>query len=513
MYSNIKLSFDQLMQNHEFQEYVKEYRFRFGIPENGFEDTTSEAYKNWIIEAMRKADHLKEEFLFLAKRCRNLAPGRDAIPLVLLAYYFLYGKTPSEEVQNSSSFSISPSGILGSFDITFTIPLVFNLEETIELIKTHENEIKELSVNTEDLLTNLKADTTPAEQDPNKDFLPTTPGNGSDIVDSVHRKIVYLAEFGHIILREHLSRMREADFVIAEYSDKNKPISFPVQHMGTMMLTRGLFPLAEEYWRNIDDEIVSFNQTTGKNVNRGIPLANQGVAQIAQGKVIEGLFNLYKAHENDRVCLQHLPSAAIDPERDLSQSVLFTQFEERQISRLFNVVVSKYPKVFDSPITENDLKTYILSLAPDKKILLFITLYRFSFSFDLNSELSNPVNRGEILRSLSELVLWYEDELKTKDSSLSGTLGNFMDVKFGQLNSGGIDYTHASNLNELEAKIQRAITDGDSLERVNAKVSTCVRNFTGHNFASQSHPIFNIADEIMARMLSLIMFSNTKGWV
>lgn len=514
MYKNIKLSFDKLIQIQEFQEYTKEFRFRFGIPEDGFQDSNSEAYKSWVTEAARKSDRLKEEFLFLAKRCKNFAPDRDAIPLVFLAYYFLYGKIPAGKIQNESSFSISPSGMLGSFDITFTVPLLFNLDETLEQIKTHENEIKDLSANTDAFLTNLtNADSASSEQDPNQDFLPSTPGNGADIVDSVHRKIIYLAEFGRIILREHLSRMKDEDFVISEYNDKNKPISFPVQQMGGFLLNRGLFPLAEEYWKNIDDEIVNFNKMAGTDVNRGISLANQGVAQIAQGKVIEGLFNLYKAYENDRVSLEHLPSVAIDPEKDLSQSVLFTQFEERQISKLFNIVVSKYPGVFNNPITESDLKAFILSMAPDKRILLFITLYRFSFSFDLNTELSNPVNRGEILRSLSELVLWYEDELKTKDASLSGTFGNFMDVKVGQLNSGKVDYTHASNLTELEARIQKAITDGGSLERVNAKVSTCVRNFTGHNFASQSHSIFNIADEIMARILSLIMFGNTKGWV
>jgi hypothetical protein len=293
MDTHIKMSFDNLLKNQEFQGYLKDFRFRFGIPKNGFSDNSSEAYRNWINEAARKTDHLKEEFIFIAKRCKNLAPGKDPIPLVFLAYYFLYGQVPKTDTQNESSFSVSPSGILGSFDVTFTIPLLFNLEETLKHIKSHEEAIKELVGNTAEFLAQMTTvDKTPSDKDPRQDFLPTTPGNGGDIVDSVHRKIVYLAQFGRIVLREHLGRMKEEAFVINEYSDKNKPISFPVQSMGGFLLNRELFPLAEEYWKNIDEEIVTFNQRTGKTVNRGISLANQGVAQIAQGKVIEGLFNL-----------------------------------------------------------------------------------------------------------------------------------------------------------------------------------------------------------------------------
>lgn len=516
MYDKLKVAFDNLIKNAEFQELVKEFRFRFGIPEVGFSDTLSEEYKNWIKEALRKSDYLKEQFLFIAKRCRNLAPSKDPIPLVLLAYYFLYGKKPDLSTgQNDLIFSVSPSGILGSFDITFTAPLVFDLDEFLEEIDKHKDEIKQIAENAQLAIANLSSPEPPTanEIDPKLDLLATTPGSGAGIVDRVHRYITYLTEFGRVVLREDLNRMKDKDFVISRYEDKNKPISSPVQQMGSFLLNRGLYPIAEEYWKHIDNEIVRFNQVNKRSVNRGIPLGNQGVSQIAQGKVIEGLFNLYKAYQNDQSSLKHLKGVTIDPEKDLSQSILFTQFESRQIAQLFNIVVKKHSAVFQTSISQDDLKKYILGLVPDKKILLFVTLYRFAFSLELNKELSNPVNRGEILRSLSELALWYEDELKRKDTTLTGTLGNFMDKKVGQLNSKKGEYTSAADLDELETKIQKAISDGGDLSLVNARITTCVRNFTGHNIASHSHSIFSVSDEIMARMISLIMYSHSQGWI
>lgn len=517
-YENTKATFDSLISNSEFQILVKEYRQRFGIPENGFNDLSSDEYKNWITSGLQKSDLLKDQFLFLAKRCRNLIPDRDPVPFTLLAYYFLFNKQPTIDSEyNECLFTIVPSGILGNFNITFTIPLLFTIKKFFEEVEKHKEEISQLSVNSKMAITNLSSSGPPLDNfDPNKDLLATTPGNGGDIVDRVHRDINYLIELGRVALRENLNRMKDEEFIIKTYNDKNKPIDSYTQQMGGWLLNRGLYPIAEGYWKNIDEEICDFSKTKNKRVNRGIPLANQGVSQIAQGKVIEGLFNLYKAYNDDKECLAHLPSSTIDPEKDLPISTLYTQFENRQISFLFNSIVNKYSAVFSSPIIEADLTNYILGLSPDKKILLFVTLYRFAFSYDLNNELSNPVNRGEILRSMSELALWYEDEIKRKNPTMTGTLGDLLQQLFvQQLNSPGnhAEYTGASNLTELDTKIKNATTNTSDINFTNARITTCVRNFTGHNFESQNHPIFNTVGEIMARMISLIIYSHNNGWV
>ncbi|MFA6016467.1 MAG: hypothetical protein WC744_00020 [Patescibacteria group bacterium] len=517
MYDNIKTSFNRLVKIDEFQNLVADFRSRFGIPLRGFDYSNPEEYKNWITDAIRKTDHLKDSFLFIAKRCKNIAPSSDPVPLAFLSCYFFFNSIPIKNKNNKEIiFLITPSGILGNFDIIFTVPLIFSLNDFLSAVEKNKSNIEETIKNTQSAIDNIKSSDKKDEKNklnPKLDFLETTPANGSDIVDRVHRLIGYLVEFGRISLREHLRNLKDKDFIIEKYEDKNKSISQTVRQMGVFLMNRGLYTISEEYWKQINDEIILFNETNNRNVNRGISLANQGVSQIAQGKVIEGLFNLYKAYDNDKNSLAHLKEITINPNKDLAQSILYTQFENRQISRLFGLVIRNYSHTFLNPLSELDFKKFILNLSPDKKILLFVTLYRFSFSYELNKELSNPISRGEILRSLSELALWYEDELKRKDPSLQGMLGNFMDLKIGQMNNLKGEYTYAKDLDELEIKIKKSISSGDNLNMINARITTCVRNFTGHNYESHEHVIFEIVDEIIARMISLIYYSYTQSWI
>lgn len=516
-YENIKILIERLINNSEFQILVREYRQRFGIPGNGFDDLSSDGYINWIKEGLRKSDRLKDQFLFLATRCRNLAPDKDPVPLTVLAYYFLFNKKPSLDSKfNEFLFSIHPSGILGSLDITLTVPLLFNVDNFLAEIEKHKDEITQASDDAKLAIANLSSKSIHSNNfDASKDLLATTPGNGGDIVDRVHRDMAYLADFGRIILREHLSRMKEDDFVVTKYDDKNKPISAPVQQMGMWLLNRGLYPIAEGYWKNIEDEINDFSNKNGKRINKGIPLANQGVSQIAQGKVVEGLFNIYRGYEDDRDCLKHVSGVNIDPEKDMADSNLYTQFEQRQITSMFNTFVSKYCQLFHSKITSNDLTLFVQGLQSDKKLLLFMIIYRFSFASLLNNQLTNLISRSEILRSLAELALWCEDEFKRKDPNLVGlTLIQILDIKLGQpLNPQSGQFTKAASLNELLVKISDSTTTTSSLEMKNARITGCLRNFAGHNLEVKDHQFFQTSDEVFARILSFIIYSKGQSWI
>jgi len=516
MYETIKTAFDRLVSNPEFQILTREYRQRFGIPAIGFDDFNSDGYINWVKEGLRKSDLLRDQFLFLARRCRNLIPDRDPIPHTVLAYYFIFNKKPTTDSgYNEYLFSISPSGILGSFDITFTVPILFTIEKFLEEVEKHKEEISKLSENSKNAVSSLEIQSKALDNtNSDNDFLATTPGNGADIVDRVHRDIGYLAEFGRVVLRQHLNKMKEEDFIINCYDDKNKPMYHPVQQMGGFLLNRGLYPIAEEYWKHIDDEIQDFNKSTGKRVNRGIPLANTGVSQIAQGKIVEGLFNIYHGYQDDQECLKHISSVSIDPEKDMANSVLFTQFEERQTRKLFGSIVSKFQNVFQNPLTISDLNLFITSLQSDKKLLFYMVIYRYSFASDLNNQLTTVISRSEIIRSMAELALWFEDEMKRKNTALRGhTLVEILDQKVGQLNPTRGQFTSSTDLNELLNKISSALSNGSSLEITNARIIGCLRNFAGHNLDVQDHAFFQMSDEVFARMLSFIMYSKSQCWI
>lgn len=380
----------------------------------------------------------------------------------------------------------------------------------------HRTEIEQYSSDFKKYIASLSLPPSSSSSLPEKsDLLATTPGNGGDIVDRVHRDINYLVEFGRVVLREDLERKNANDFVIREYTDKNKYLSQPIQQMGMWLLNRGLYPISEEYWKNIDEELQDYFLHSGRRVNRGIPLANMGVSQIAQGKVIEGLFNIYKAHHDDKECLSHLPGVQVDPEQDLLVSDLYTQFEQIQIRTLFLSIIRRHQSVFETPISMQDIENFYRSLTPDKKLLLFLVTYRFSFSFSLYRELTNPIARSEVVRSLSELALWLEDEFKVHDPSLRGSMFvNILNTKLrANLNPVRGQFTDASSLTELHSKIQAAIATGGDLRLVNARIAASVRNFAGHNVEIQDNVFFQICDEVFARIFSLIVTCRNAGWI
>jgi hypothetical protein len=345
-----------------------------------------------------------------------------------------------------------------------------------------------------------------------KEFLPVTPGNGADIIDQTQRNIGYLVTFGRVVLRERLQRLKPEDFVISKYEDKNKHMDGPIGQMGTFLFNRKLFKIAEDFWANIDAEIQEYNKQNGKSLNRGIALANLGVAQIVEGKITEGLFNLYKAHDNDRQSLNHLPGLDLDPEKNLVNSILFTQFEKRITEWLYSSVVTKYQAVFSILPPRAEVETFILSLSPNKKIFFFSIMAKFKEAFSQNKEVTNFVSRGEILRSLADLAAWYEDGLRRIDSNVT-TLVPALAQHFGQINPTSGEYSSASTLVELMAKIDLAVTQpGDSL-LTNARTMSLVRNFSGHNFDSQNHDLFTRSDEIMARMFAIILESQKRSLI
>lgn len=508
--------FQLLVNNVEFEAHVEEFRGRHGIPQKGFKSESSE-YETWLKNAQRRENRIKEDFDFIAKRCHQLYSWQDSHFSILLSNYLVFNKVPQSEDKflMGSLFRIKSSGLLGYVDLILTVPIMYSPDELKKLLKDSTDEIEELSnklVESSKQLSEVSFDPSSMNGD-QRVFLPVTPGNGADIIDQTQRNIIYLVSFGRVVLRETLSRFKEEDFKMNRYEDKNKHMSGPIGQMGTFLFNRGLYKVAEDFWANIDAEIVEFNKQNSRNLNRGIPLANLGVAQIVEGKITEGLFNLYKAHDNDRQSLSHLSGLDLDPERNLVSSVLFTQFEDRIVSWLYASVLAKYQTVFQTLPSLDDLKAFIGSLSPDKKIFLFSIIAKFKEAFSQNEEVSNFVSRGEILRSLADLAAWYEDGLRRVDPGVT-TLVPALARHFGQINPTSGQYSSASSLDELIRKIDLAIADQlTNLELTNARVMSLIRNFSGHNFDSQDHDVFTRSDEIVARMFMIILESHNRSLI
>lgn len=327
----------------------------------------------------------------------------------------------------------------------------------------------------------------------------------------------YIVIFGRTTTKEHLEGLTEDDFIIEEYDDKNKAIPREVQTIGSELLRRQLFPLTERYWKGVDEEIVNFNKTTNRRVNRGIPLGNIGVAQIAQERAVEGLFSIYRAYEDDRVCLEHLPGIVRDAEIEIANSRLYTQFENRLVSTLFTDLVSKFKHAFATDISQVDLSAFLSDLKPDKRLLLYVILHRFTSAHSLDRQLTTFISRGELLRAISHFAVWFEEEMKVHRSSPSEPLVPVLirmmkGVELIPPNSSS-GFLSASSLDELDGKIAAWSGGSDPLEIQNARIMARVRNFAGHNLEVQEHEFFQRCDEVFARMLSFIFYAKSQGWI
>lgn len=515
MEDTFKSKFQSLANNVEFQLHVEEFRGRHGIPRTGF-DPNSQEYSNWVKEAVRREARIKEDFDFIVKRCKDLFSWEDPVFPILLSVYMVFNSIPQTLPSLATFFRTKSSGLLGYVDFIFSVPFLFPKDSVEALLKENGGQINEVSDN----LTEKTAALPSVGFNPqkmhgdDKEFLPVTPGNGADIIDQTQRNIGYLVTFGRVVLRERLNRLKPEDFIISKYEDKNKHMDGPIGQMGTFLFNRGLFKIAEDFWANIDAEIQEYNKQNGKSLNRGIALANLGVAQIVEGKITEGLFNLYKAHDNDRQSLCHLTGLDLDPEKNLVSSILFTQFEKRITAWLYSSIVKIHQSVFNTLPSQTDVETFIQSLSPDKKIFFFSIMAKFKEAFSQNEEVANFVSRGEILRSLADLAAWYEDGLRRIDSKVT-TLVPALSTHFGQVNSPGVkgEYSAAATLAELMAKIDLAIAQPGDLLLTNARTMSLVRNFSGHNFDSQNHDLFTRSDEIMARMFAIILESQKRSLI
>lgn len=513
MEDTFKSKFQSLANNVEFQLHVEEFRGRHGIPRTGF-DPNSQEYSTWVKEAVRREARIKEDFDFIVKRCKDLFSWQDPIFPIILSIYMVFNAIPQTLPTLDKFFRVKSSGLLGYVDFIFSVPFLFAKDAVEALIKEKGEQINEVSASLAEKTSALP----PIGFNPqkmhgdDKEFLPVTPGNGADIIDQTQRNIGYLVTFGRVVLRERLQRLKPEDFVISKYEDKNKHMDGPIGQMGTFLFNRGLFKIAEDFWANIDAEIQEYNKQNGKSLNRGIALANLGVAQVVEGKVTEGLFNLYKAHDNDKQSLSHLNGLQLDPEQNLVNSILYTQFEERVINWLYNDILNKHASIFALLPQESEVKQFILSLTSDKKIFLFLVLCKFKEAYFQNTEVKNFISRGEILRSLADLAAWYEDGLRRKDHTVT-TLVPALAQHFGQINPTKGEYSSATTLDELIAKIDLAVALPGDLLLSNARVMSLIRNFSGHNFDSQDHDLFTRSDEVVARMFSIILESNKRSLI
>lgn len=502
-----------LLFNSTFQEMVGRFRKKFGIPSSGFQNDY-EGYISWLQNHSAGNEIINYHFLKIVKRSRYLFSRTDSIFPIIVGIYIVFGKFPKiEEIKNkkipSSIPRLSPSMGLGYVDVVFSLPFEFTFNDVERASKTSEGLLRGFSSNLKDsidFLTNGIA-VTVSKKEVEDSFLSTTPGNPVDIIDITQDYMEYLVEFGVVLLRESVGNLKSTK--IEKYEDKNRHISPNIQLMGTWLLNRGLYNLGEIFWMNITNETDRINKENGLNLNKGISLGNTGVFQLAQKKAKEGLFNLYRAFEEDRIVLESLQNPNSNPEVNLVSTILYTQFEDNLMKWLYEIILVPHETLSDTVFSLEEIRGIIQSLSPDKRLAFFGIIFEFNISHDQENTLSNFLSRGDVIKGLSEISVFMEDEMRRKNPKIQG-LHNFI-TKHVKLTTLNTSTTRAESLDELVALIKKVETTQKGKLEINSSILILIRNYSGHNYDSSKHVFFDKADEYFARIIFVLFIMKKEG--
>lgn len=482
-----------VLNNGRFQLDIHIFKQRWGIPQEGFGDL--EKYQEWISTKNRSHLTLLADLERIISKSHMLK--RDEVAVMLLVLYITLGKFKNLPVSIEPFSEIRLSGFLGYKEKVEYVPFLgLPMAKGILSVIDEYNDM--LSVMNSSNVFEISANDTETS------YLPAVPGNPGDRVYNTQRNIEDLIELGTASLHHTVAQIK--DFTIKSYKDKNKHIDGGVLQTGMFAMNRGLYAIAEIYWLSIAKEIDTINKKRGLQLNKGLPLANAGVSQLAQDKVLDGLRNLFYALKDDEKVLIALQNPSSDPALNLVAADLYTQFEDRLAVRLKTILLNigiPLETKLDIESTQTDLLT---GLRPDKRLFLFYLLAEFFGVLENDKVSDDLLSRSILLRVLGGYAAWLEDLLKKKYVSNDMLYQLFESkVQLGtmQIASGYTSHT----LDELQIKIDSVLGDLSSSNMLkNAKVTTLIRNFATHNFQTENHDFYQRSVEYFSRMIYLTLY-------
>lgn len=314
-------------------------------------------------------------------------------------------------------------------------------------------------------------------------------------------------ERASLILKKQIKTLLANGYKIRKYEDKNSHITEEIAIVGSFLMGMKYYELAERYWNNITTKTKEFSDKIDIKFNCGISLANTGVSQLAGGKSVEGLNNIYLAYEDDKRILEENNIKNIDVERELLNSRLFTQFFNEVLDFYFDEIILEVP----GPLTINksdffDIPKKIKSLTATQ---LFFVLSELKTSIKLFKISNNFISRSRIMSSLFGLCHWIENILSEiyKKGDLCTLLQKAFNKNKKRINfdASFLKNFNSSTLDELYNRIDSNLKNEEDYDIANARLLRLIRNYTGHNISVHNHHFFSEINDYVTRILYLLV--------
>ena len=292
---------------------------------------------------------------------------------------------------------------------------------------------------------------------------------------------------------------------VNQYEDKNLYMK-RINPIGQVFGRRGNYAQAERFYLAILSRLEELEKETSKTFNKGIIYANIGVYQLAQDKIDQGMFNLYRGYKEDEPILKQLQHPETDVEKNLIESRLYRQFENWEKGWLRVLLGIKNP---------NKLNDLLETRYPEKRLFLFSIIKTLRINLESRT-FTNTFSRGKILGSLRDLGLWVEDELKKKRKRRrkNGRYPMLMDLLQRdtrlQLALRGSRPLMSTTLLELEEKLRESWGGGRPVAS-NYQTLVLVRNLSSHNYLTEDSWLFQNAKEVVQKCFFAILDLRKRG--
>jgi hypothetical protein len=299
------------------------------------------------------------------------------------------------------------------------------------------------------------------------------------------------------------------------YEEKNAYIIEVVTRGEEIFLSPRYFVFAEIFFDALKGEILEFERTHPKRFNKGMVYADLGIAQIAAGKLDDGVAHLLAADVEDQPFIH-------DPHGILN-SVLWTQFEKTHIIDYLIDLNSNPGAKLSFPITENLLNSFFSRLDLQDRLFLEATIWTLRENLSRNSLIPNTYTRGRLYSGLKDLCLLTESLLRKSQIQRVMIQPNqeimLWNLLSRALASQNINYsqqsliTSANNLQELVNNLENIINHATGPEIRRICCLHLIRNFTGHHFdlsetviSPSGRSFFDMYSPSLVHVLSSILY-------
>jgi hypothetical protein len=292
-----------------------------------------------------------------------------------------------------------------------------------------------------------------------------------------------------------------------KYAEKNHYFAV-ANNLGLGFLqTPGLEWVAEMYFQVMLDNILRYEEQSGKKVNKGMVYANLGISQIRNGKLDEGIADFFAAEYEDR------QYEGLE-DWDILDTTLWWQFESLVVNSVFSFVGEDVISEFH--MDENSWKRLFKEMGRQDRIFFdgtVLVLWRNWEIFQTSEERQveqNAYTLGQLYSGLRDLCLSIESLLRHKQGikgpcNLDSLLRN---AGYSREDKG------KPSINDLEkfmASLDQVIREVDDLHLRRIYCLQIYRNFTVHRFEMTEKAFFERYSSILTDVFGAILYLKSVG--